>query len=116
MYFFPYAFEKQSGDNLKCLNDKLSVSNVKIIGISTDSHYASLAWIKSFDKNFKIPIASDLSTKVSQSFGILNNGRSKNCAFIISPSKLISYFAEFPSKIESELICDQLLNSLKSLQ
>lgn len=114
MYFFPFIFEKQSCDNLKCLNiyhDKLCQLNAKIIAISTDSNYASLAWIKSMeDKDFKIPIASDLSTKVSESFGILKDG------FIISPKKLISYFVEFPLEIESKVICDQLLNSLKSLQ
>lgn len=122
MYFFPYAFENSSCKNLKCLNDKFDefkkeCSKIKIVAISTDSHYAHFAWIQSFakDLDFKIEIASDLSTNVSKNFGILNEGHSKNCAFIISPNKSIEYFVEFPSKITGQLICDQLLNTLKSL-
>ena len=117
MYFFPYAFENSSSEIFKCLNGKLSEfknsvsseSNVAIVGVSTDSSYAHLAWIKSFDTELNIPIASDLSTSVSKAFGVLDEGHSKNCAFIISPTKSILYFVEFPFKINGNVICDQLL-------
>ncbi len=90
--------------------------NGQIIGVSTDSHYAHLAFSQSeLGSNFEIVLASDLTTNVSKQFGVLENGHSKNCAFIVGPQKTIAYFTEFVSNIDAKVRTHQLLTTLKSL-
>merc|ERR1711972_537079 len=72
MYFYGHDFEKAACDNLKCLNKKTAefkALDTQIICVSTDSHYAHLAFIQSdqpnglgSESNFGIILASDLST------------------------------------------------------
>mmetsp|Transcript_58074 Transcript_58074/g.92247 ORF Transcript_58074/g.92247 Transcript_58074/m.92247 type:complete len:236 (+) Transcript_58074:40-747(+) len=125
IYFYPHDFEATSGATLKYLNRKLSEfkslsASTQIIAVSTESHYAHYAWLQSesdgLGKDFEIPMASDLSMKVSESFGVLQDGRSKHCCFVVSPTKTVEHFVNFASTLTAQIITDQLLITLKSLQ
>src|SRR5688572_31827922 len=53
--------------------DDFQARNVQLIGLSIDSIYAHIAWVRNMEQNFnveiKFPLIADLDTKVAQLYG-----------------------------------------------
>ena len=72
--------------------DDFAELNTELLGLSIDSHYAHIAWVRSIKDSFgvdiRFPIIADLDMKVAQDYGMIQPGASDTQAvratFIIS--------------------------------
>ena len=79
MLFYPFDFTYVCPTELIAFSesiDKFREINAEVVGISTDSHFTHLAWIRTPRKKggvgeMNIPLVADISKKISRNFGIL---------------------------------------------
>jgi peroxiredoxin (alkyl hydroperoxide reductase subunit C) len=78
--------------------------NTELLGLSIDSHYAHIAWIRSIKESFGVdipfPIIADLDMKVAQAYGMIQPGASDTQAvratFIIDPEGVLRAMVYYP--------------------
>ena len=78
--------------------------NVQLIGISVDSVYAHIAWVRNIEQNFSVkvefPVVADLDQKVAASFGMVHEAVSDTAAvravFFIDPKGVIRALLYYP--------------------
>lgn len=79
MLFYPFDFTYVCPTELIAFSEAIEEFkklNAQVIGISTDSHFTHLAWIKTPRSQggvgkLKFPLIADISKKISKSFGVL---------------------------------------------
>ena len=78
--------------------------NTDLIGLSIDSHYAHIAWVRSIKDSFGVdipfPIIADLDMKVAQAYGMIQPGASDTQAvratFVIDPDGILRAMVYYP--------------------
>lgn len=94
---------------LASMQDEFKEMNVELLGLSVDSLYSHIAWVRTIEglewkgmKNIKIdfPIIADLNTKVSTKYGMLQPNVSSTQAvravFVIDPEGIIRSIIYYP--------------------
>jgi peroxiredoxin (alkyl hydroperoxide reductase subunit C) len=84
--------------------DEFEKRNVQLIGLSIDSIYAHIAWIRNIEQNFdvqiKFPLIADLDTKVAQIYGMIHPGAASTatvrCVFIIDDKGVVRAMIYYP--------------------
>jgi len=84
--------------------DDFAALNTDLLGLSIDSHYAHIAWMRSIKETFGVeipfPIIADLDIKVAQSYGMIQPGASDTQAvratFIIDPEGVLRAMVYYP--------------------
>ncbi len=78
--------------------------NCELLGLSIDSYYAHVAWVRNIKEKFGIeipfPIIEDLSMKVANAYGMIQPGASDTSAvratFIIDPNGILRAMVYYP--------------------
>ncbi len=78
--------------------------NCELIGLSIDSYYAHVAWVRNIKEKFGVdipfPIIEDLSMKVAKDYGMIQPGASDTSAvratFIIDPNGVLRAMVYYP--------------------
>ena len=78
--------------------------NTQLIGLSIDSVYSHIAWVRDIKKNFdvevKFPIIADLSMEVANKYGMIHQGASSTetvrAVFIIDPEQRLRAMLYYP--------------------
>jgi len=84
--------------------DDFAALNTELLGLSIDSHYAHIAWVRSIKQSFgvdiKFPIIADLDMKVAQAYGMIMPGASDTQAvratFVIDPEGKLRAMVYYP--------------------
>ena len=84
--------------------DDFAALNTELLGLSIDSHYAHIAWMRSIKDTFGVeipfPVIADLDMKVAQAFGMIQPGASDTQAvratFIIDPEGILRAMVYYP--------------------
>ena len=84
--------------------DDFAALDTELLGLSIDSHYAHIAWMRSIRDMFGVeipfPIIADLDMKVAQAFGMIQPGASDTQAvratFIIDPEGILRAMVYYP--------------------
>lgn len=107
LLFYPYDFTYVCPTELIAFSDAIGefkAVNTEVIGISTDSHFTHLAWIRTPRTQggvgkLKFPLVADVSKKISKSYGVLVEdetddmfGASLRGLFIIDEKGIIRSF------------------------
>jgi len=79
LIFYPYDFTYVCPTELIAFSeaiDQFKEINAEIVGISTDSHFTHLAWIKTPRSSggvgkLKFPLVADISKRISRNYGVL---------------------------------------------
>ena len=87
--------------------DEFEKRNVKLLGLSVDSVYAHIAWVRQMEKEFdvkiKFPVIADLSMEVSTLFGMLHPAISEvhpvRTVFIIGPDGTVRMNVTYPQSV-----------------
>lgn len=90
------AFARRAGD--------FAALNTELLGLSIDSHYAHIAWVRSiketFGQDIPFPIIADLDMKVAQAYGMIQPGASDTQAvratFVIDPDGVLRAMIYYP--------------------
>lgn len=102
--------------------DDYKARNAKLIGLSIDSVYSHLAWVRSMEQMFNtkitFPIVADLDTKVAQLYGMIHPGASETvtvrAVYFIDPSQTVRALIYYPLNVGRNM--DEILRTLDALQ
>ena len=103
-------------------NDDFEKLNVQLIGISIDSLYSHIAWVRDIEQHanvqVKFPVIADLDQKVSRSYGMVHEAVSDTstirAVFLIDPKQKIRTIFYYPMQLGRNV--DELLRALQGLQ
>ena len=103
-------------------NDEFKKLNTKVIGLSIDSIYSHLAWIKSIKDNFDVeipfPIIDDLDMKVAKAYGMIHPGAADTSAvravFVIDNEGILRAMIYYP--LTNGRSIDEVLRIVEALQ
>ncbi|MDD3799239.1 MAG: peroxiredoxin [Novosphingobium sp.] len=84
--------------------DEFAALNAELLGLSIDSNYAHIAWMRSIEANFGVripfPIIEDISMKVANAYGMVHPGASDTQAvrstFFIDPDGILRAMVHYP--------------------
>ncbi len=78
--------------------------NCELLGLSIDSNYAHIAWVRNIEEKFGVkipfPVIEDLSMKVANAYGMIQPGASDTSAvratFVIDPDGVLRAMVYYP--------------------
>ena len=97
LFFYPMDFSFVCPTEIKGFNDALPAFtklDAVVLGASTDSRYAHLAWMQRGDLGaLKFPLLSDLKKETARSYGCLDEklGVAMRALYIIDPEGVLQY-------------------------
>lgn len=102
--------------------DEFSKLNTELLGLSIDSHYSHLAWVRNIKEKFNIdinfPIIADLNMKVANAYGMIQPGASDTSAvratFIIDDKGILRAMVYYPMTNGRSI--DEILRLVKAVQ
>jgi peroxiredoxin (alkyl hydroperoxide reductase subunit C) len=94
----------------------------ELLGLSIDSHYAHIAWVRSIKSGFGVditfPIIADLDMKVAQAYGMIQPGASDTQAvratFVIDPQGVLRAMVYYPMNAGRQV--DEFVRLVTALQ
>lgn len=103
-------------------HDKFQALNTELLGLSIDSHYAHIAWVRNIQENFgvevKFPIIADLNMAVAHAYGMIQPGASDTSAvratFIIDPEGVLRAMVYYPMTNGRSI--DEFIRVIEALQ
>ncbi|MGQ9625040.1 MAG: peroxiredoxin [Candidatus Bathycorpusculaceae bacterium] len=102
--------------------DELVKRNVQLIGLSIDSIYSHIAWIKRIKEKLGVeipfPVIADLDMKVATLFGMVHPSASTTaavrCVFFIDPEMKLRAMIYYPLNVGRNM--DEVLRAIDALQ
>ncbi|HLH81353.1 MAG TPA: peroxiredoxin [Chthonomonas sp.] len=102
--------------------EEFKAINTQLIGLSIDSVYAHLAWIRNMEENFGVkipyPMIADLNTNVAQLYGMIHPGASSTATvravFVIDDKGILRAMIYYPLTTGRNV--DEILRLVKALQ
>ncbi len=102
--------------------DRFAALNTELLGLSIDSHFAHIAWMRSIKENFgveiRFPIIADLSMDVARAYGMIQPGASDTAAvratFIIDPEGVLRAMVYYP--MSNGRVIEEFLRLVEALQ
>ena len=103
-------------------HEEFQALNTELLGLSIDSHYAHLAWVRNIKEKFGVdipfPIIADLSMDVANSYGMVQPGASDTSAvratFIIDDKGVLRAMVYYPMTNGRSI--DEFLRLVTALQ
>lgn len=104
------------------LQEEFRKLKVELMGLSIDSVFSHLAWVRNIEKNFGVkiqfPVIADLDKKVASLFGMIMPGESKTetsrCVFVIDPKGILRAMIYYPLTTGRNM--QEILRLVKALQ
>lgn len=101
---------------------ELKKRKVDLLGLSIDSTYSHIAWVRNIEEKFKVkipfPIIADLNKEVATAFGMIMPGESKTetsrCVFVIDDKGIVRAMVYYPLTTGRNM--DELLRLVDALQ
>ena len=95
---------------------------VQLIGLSIDSIYSHIAWIRSMEQHFGVkvryPLIADLDMKVAEKYGMIHPGASSTatvrCVFVIDDEGILKAMIYYP--LTNGRSVDEVFRIVQSLQ
>jgi len=86
------------------LSDEFVKRDVQLIGLSVDSVYSHIAWVRNIEAHFGVkiefPVIADLDMKVAHAYGMIQPGASSTEAvravFVIDPDQVLRAMIYYP--------------------
>lgn len=95
--------------------------NCALVGVSVDSVYEHLNWIKNIEdagsEPIRFPILADLNLKVADKYGLLPNENAEEASrslYVIDPLQMVRAIIHYPASTGRNT--DEILRLLKALQ
>jgi peroxiredoxin (alkyl hydroperoxide reductase subunit C) len=101
---------------------ELKKRNVELMGLSIDSTYSHIAWVRNIEQHFKVqipfPVIADLNKEVATLYGMIMPGESKTetsrCVFVIDPNQIVRAMIYYPLTTGRNM--DEILRVTDALQ
>jgi peroxiredoxin 2/4 len=101
---------------------QLRERNVELIGLSIDSTYSHIAWVRNIEQHFGVkipfPVIADLNKEVASLYGMVMPGESSTetsrCVFVIDPEGIMRAMIYYPLTTGRNM--DEILRLIDALQ
>jgi len=101
---------------------ELRKRNVELLGLSIDSIYSHIAWVRAIEQHFKttipFPVVADLNKEIATLYGMIMPGESKTetsrCVFVIDPNGILRAMIYYP--LTTGRNTDEILRLIDALQ
>jgi peroxiredoxin (alkyl hydroperoxide reductase subunit C) len=102
--------------------DEFQQLNTQLVGLSVDSIYSHIAWIRNMEANFGVripyPLIADLDMKVARLYGMIHPGVSGTstvrCVFVIDDKGLVRAMIYYPLTTGRNI--EEILRLIRALQ
>ncbi len=103
-------------------HDEFQAINCDLLGLSIDSHYSHVAWVRNIKEKFGVdipfPIIADLKMEVAKAYGMIHPGAADTSAvratFVIDPEGKLRAMIYYPMTNGRSI--DEILRLVKALQ
>lgn len=100
----------------------LKKRNVELLGLSIDSTYSHIAWVRNIEQNFGVripfPVIADLDKRVATLYGMIMPGESRTetsrCVFVIDPNGTVRAMIYYP--LTTGRNAEEILRLIDALQ
>jgi peroxiredoxin (alkyl hydroperoxide reductase subunit C) len=104
------------------IHEELVRRNVQLIGLSIDSIYSHIAWVRRIKEKLGVdipfPVIADLDMKVAHLFGMIHPSASTTaavrCVFFIDPEMNLRAMVYYPLNVGRNM--DEILRTIDALQ
>jgi peroxiredoxin (alkyl hydroperoxide reductase subunit C) len=104
------------------IRDQLQELNCELMGLSIDSVYAHIAWVRNIEEKMGVkidfPVIADLNKEVASLYGMVSPGESKTetsrCVFVIDPKQVVRAMIYYPLTTGRNM--DEILRLIRALQ
>jgi peroxiredoxin 2/4 len=104
------------------LYDEFQARGVDLLGLSIDSVYSHIAWVRNVKEKMGVeipfPIIADLDRKVATAYGMVMPGESKTeaarCVFVIDPNGILKAMIYYPMSLGRNM--REILRMIDGLQ
>jgi peroxiredoxin (alkyl hydroperoxide reductase subunit C) len=104
------------------LAPELKKRKVELLGLSIDSTFSHIAWVRNIEQHFGVkipfPIIADLNKEVASLYGMLMPGESKTetsrCVFVIDPAGIVRAMIYYPLTTGRNM--EEILRLIDALQ
>jgi len=104
------------------IHGELVKRNVQLIGLSIDSVYSHIAWVRRIKEKLGVeipfPVIADIDMKVANLFGMIHPGESSmatvRCVFVIDPEMKLRAMIYYPLNAGRNM--DEILRLIDALQ
>ena len=101
---------------------ELKKRGVELLGLSIDSTFSHIAWVRNIEQNFGVkipfPVIADLNKQVASLYGMIMPGESKTetsrCVFVIDPNGILRAMIYYPLTTGRNM--DEILRLIDALQ
>lgn len=102
--------------------EALRERNVELLGLSIDSTYSHIAWVRNIEEKFGVripfPVIADLNKEVASLYGMVMPGESKTetsrCVFVIDDKGIVRAMIYYPLTTGRNM--DEILRLVDALQ
>jgi peroxiredoxin (alkyl hydroperoxide reductase subunit C) len=106
----------------QAISDELAKKNTKLLGLSIDSTYSHIAWVRNIEQNFGVkitfPVIADLNKDVATKFGMVMPGESdtetSRCVFVMDPEGIMRAMIYYPLTTGRNM--DEIMRLIDALQ
>ena len=103
-------------------HETLAAKNVAVIGVSIDSIYSHIAWVRNIEEKFNVkipfPVVADLDQKVARLYGMVHTPSALTatvrCVFFIDPKRNVRAMIYYPLNVGRNF--DEILRVVDALQ
>ncbi len=104
------------------IHEELAKRNVQLIGLSIDSVYSHIAWVRRIKEKLAVeipfPVIADIDMKVANLFGMIHPGESSThtvrCVFVIDPEMKLRAMIYYPLNVGRNM--NEILRLIDALQ
>ncbi len=104
------------------VQDRLREMNTELLGLSIDSVYSHISWVRNVKENMgidiKFPIIADLNKEVATLYGMIMPGESKTetsrCVFVIDDQQILRAMIYYPLTTGRNV--EEIVRLIKALQ
>ncbi len=118
LFFYPADFTFVCPTEVLAFNAALprfADLDADLLGVSTDSVHAHVAWLEFHLGPLEFPLASDRNQQVSRAYGVLDDaGQSARALFIIDPDGVVRHEVVHDDRVGRSV--DEVLRVLTALQ
>jgi peroxiredoxin (alkyl hydroperoxide reductase subunit C) len=104
------------------IHPKLREMNCELLGLSIDSVYSHIAWVRNIEQKLKqkitFPVIADLNKDIATKYGMIMPGESKTetsrCVFVIDDRQVLRAMIYYPLTTGRSM--DEILRLIQALQ
>lgn len=119
LFFYPGDFTLVCPGEAQAFSaavDRFAALDADVVGVSTDSVHAHVAWMEFHVGSLRFPLAADRTHAVCRAYGVLDEdaGAARRAVFLVDPDGVVRYEVVHDDRVARNV--DEILRVLAAVQ